>query len=129
MTRDELMEQLVALDQFDTVPSGAKAEFLCNELQAILAWMANRPRPQPDAWESFYLVAAMGQLGVQNFTAAFNCSRRVFDIADRHPLIGMSPASVSQLERALATTRQASLGVRASADTFAFRNRRFPAAA
>ena len=129
MTRDELMEQLAALDQFDTVPNGAKAEFLCNELQAILSWMDHRPRPQPDAWESFYLVAAIGQLGVQNFTAAFNCSRRVFDTEDRHPLIGMSPASVAQLERALATARQASLGMRASTDPFAYRNRRFPAAA
>lgn len=129
MTRDELMEQLVALDQFDTVPNGAKAEFLCNELQAILTWMEHRPRPQPDAWESFYLIAAIGQLSTQNFTAAFNCSRRVFDIADRHPLIGMSPASVSQLERALAIVRQASVGTHASANPFAFRNRRFPAAA
>ena len=101
MTRDELMEQLVDLDQFNKMPDSEKRELLVSELQMILKWMADRPRPEPDAWESFYLAAAIGQLATQNFKTAMNCSRKVFDaVADRHALIGMPPANVAHLGRA-----------------------------
>lgn len=130
MTRDELMEQLVDLESFDKMPGSEKGDFLGNELLTILTWMADRPRPQPDAWESFYLVAAIGQLAAQNVKAAFSCSRKIFDaVADRHALIGMPPANIAQLERALATVRLANLAARESTDAAVFRNKRFPAAA
>lgn len=131
MTRDELMEQLVDLARFDKASDSEKGELLGNDLQAILHWMTDRPRPQPDAWESFYLAAAIGQLAAQNFKAALTCSRKVFDaVADRHALIAMPPASIPNLESALACAKQANLAVRESADrAAALRYKRFPAAA
>lgn len=130
MTRDELMEQLTDLTHFDKLPDGEKAELLGNELQAILHWMADRPRPQPDAWESFYLAAAIGQLAAQNVKAALTCSRKIFDaVTERHALIAMPPANIANLERALACAKQANLAARESADTTALRYKRFPAAA
>lgn len=130
MTRDELMEQLLDPTQFDTLPDRDKAEHLGKELQAILSWMADRPRPQPDAWESFYLAAAMGQLTAQNFKAALTCSRKIFDaVPERHALIAMPPASIANLERALASVRLVNPHVRESADTTVLRYKRFPAAA
>lgn len=130
MTRDELMEQLVDLAQFDKLPDSERGELLGNELQTILYWMANRPRPQPDAWESFYLAAAIGQLAAQNFKAALTCSRKVFDAAaDRHALIAMPPADIARLEGALTVVRQTNLALRDSVDTTVLRYKRFPAAA
>lgn len=130
MTRDELMEQLVDLAQFDKTPSSEKGELLANELQAILQWLTDRARPQPDAWESFYLAAAIGQLAAQNFKAALACSRKVFDAAiDRHALIGMPPSDVRHLERALGAMRQANIASQNSADKITLRSNRFSAAA
>ena len=130
MTRDELMDQLVNLTQFDKVPNGEKGELLVNELQAILQWMIDRPRPQPDAWESFYLAAAIGQLAAQNFKAALTCSRKVFDAPiDRHALISMPPTDVLHLERALLAVEQVNTASHEAADNAALRGKRFPAAA
>jgi len=130
MTRDELMEKLVAPAQFDKVPNSEKGELLNNELQAILQWLTDRARPQPDAWESFYLAAAIGQLAAQNFKAALACSRKVFDAAiDRHALIGMPPTDVRHLERALAAVRQANIASQEPSDKITQLSNRFPAAA
>jgi len=130
MTREELMEQLVDLAQFDKVPNSEKGELLGNELQAILQWMIDRPRPQPDAWESFYLAAAIGQLAAQNFKTALACSRKVFDTpTDRHALIGMPPTDVRHLERALAAVRRADNPSYEPADNATLRSNRFPVAA
>ena len=130
MTRDELMEQLVDLAQFDKLPNGEKGELLGNELQAILQWLTDRARPQPDAWESFYLAAAIGQMAAQNFRAAMTCSRKVFDTAiDRHALIAMPPTDVAHLERALVAVRQANIASHGPADKVMQRNDRFPVAA
>ena len=117
MTRDELMEQLIDLAQFDKVPNGEKGELLGNEIQAILQWLTDRARPQPDAWESFYLAAAIGQLAAQNFKAALTCSRKVFDAAiGRHALISMPPTDVLNLEHALLAVRQANVASQVPAD-------------
>ena len=130
MTREELMDQLVDLAQFDKVPNGDKGELLGNELQAILQWMIDRPRPQPDAWESFYLAAAIGQLAAQNFKTALACSRKVFDApTERHALIGMPPTDVRHLERALATVRRADNPSYEPVDNATLRSNRFPVAA
>jgi len=130
MTRDELVEQLVDLAQFDKVPNDEKGELLGKELQAILQWMTDRPRSQPDAWESFYLAAAIGQMAAQNFKTALTCSRKIFDVAsDRHALIGMPPTDILHLERALVAVRQANILSHEPADNVTLRNDRFPIAA
>ena len=130
MTRDELMEKLVAPAQFDKVPNSEKGELLNNELQAILQWLTDRARPQPDAWESFYLAAAIGQLAAQNFKAALTCSRKIFDAAiDRHALIAMPPTDVAHLERALVAVRQANIASQVPAVKVTLESDRFLAAA
>jgi len=130
MTRDELMEKLVDLAQFDKVPNSEKAELLSNELQAILQWMTDHARPQPDAWESFYLAAAIGQLAAQNFRAALTCSRKIFNASiDRHALVAMPPTDVLHLERALGAVRQANIASQVPAVKVTLESDRFLAAA
>ena len=130
MTRDELMEQLVGVAQFDKLPNDEKGELLANELQTILQWMSDRPRAEPNAWESFYLAAAIGQMAAQNFKTALTCSRKVFDASsDQHALIGMPPADVLHLERALVAVRQAISASHEPAENVTLKSGRFPIAA
>lgn len=130
MTRDELMALLVEPARFDKAPNSEKREIVHRELQTILLWMLERPRPQPDAWESFYLAAAIGQIAARNDRAAFSCIRKVFEIgAGRHTLLGMPPTSVEHLERALAMAMRESSAVREPAESAVFRSNRFPVAA
>lgn len=130
MMRDELLEQLMDVKQFDKLPNNEKGEVVSKELHAILQWMTDRPRPQPDAWESFYLAAAIGQMAAQNFKTALACSRRVFDVANgRHTLIGMPPTDLAHLQRAFAAVTLANSSSHQPADNATQRNNRFPAAA